>query len=152
MTSLQLIELPDSAPNYVAAPPRRFRPFWIFCFAKNSSDSPIFIYGPRHESATTTIPTSLYLLEPGQHTPAFWDCKGILIPQGRCVQVGRRTATGPVALKYRDMRRVRVSGNGDALFCSSPNQLLGPEQDHFPVPNLTSDQILALPRRLVRVS
>src|SRR5579872_5814361 len=103
---LELIELPNLAPDYISAPPRWFRPFWMFCSVKNCSD----VYGPRHESSKTTIPTSLYALDPGKRTPPFWDCKGILVPLGRTVKIERVTLHGPIALKYRDMRKIILRG------------------------------------------
>lgn len=148
---LELVELPDLAPDYVAAPPRWFRPFWMFCSVKNCSDSPIFVYGPRHQLATTKIPASLFVLPPGLRTPAFWDCKGIFIPSDCAAQTKRGITRGPLALKYRDFRRVVVRGDDHILVCSSPDDILDFRQDHFPIPQLTIEQLHELPKQVVRV-
>lgn len=148
---LELIELPDLAPDYVAAPPRWFRPFWMFCSVKNCSDGPLFVYGPRHELATTKVPTSLFALPPGLRTPSFWDCKGILIPSDCAAQTKIGTFRGPVVLKYRDLRRVTVRGNRYLLTCSDPDGILDSRQDHFPIPDLGVEQLCQMAKRIVLV-
>lgn len=148
---LDLIELPNFAPDYSSAPPRCLRPFWMYCSAANRSSIPLFIYGPRHQSSNMTIPTSLYVLPVGQRTPRFWDCKGILIPLNQVVHVGRVIVQGPLVLKYRDMRRPVARGDSKRLWCSPASKILGREQDEFPIPNLSSEEISKLPRRSVYI-
>ena len=81
--TLELVVLPNPAVGFQAKPPRRWHPWWMYCTVRNDSEEPILVYGGRHESETTTIPTSLFLLPAGRRTPHFWDCKGVLIPMDR---------------------------------------------------------------------
>lgn len=148
---LELVELPDLAPDYVAAPPRWFRPFWMFCSVKNASTGPIFIYGPRHASARTRIPTSLFVLPPGRRTPAFWDCKGIFVPTDCVVHFTTGTIQGAIAVKYRDLRWITVRGSKSALFCRTPDGILRSDQNHFPVPHLTAKEVSSLAKQWVWV-
>jgi hypothetical protein len=149
-TSLELVILPNPAIAFQAAAPRRFHPGWMYCAVTNDSREPIFVYGARHESETTTIPTSLFLLAAGRCTPPFWDCKGLLIPQGSVAQVNGEVVRAPVAVKYRDFRRVRVRVKNGVYLCPRHNGLLTGEQVEFPAPPLTYLQLLACPRRIVR--
>jgi hypothetical protein len=137
-TSLELVILPNPAIAFQAEAPRRFHPSWMYCAVNNDSREPIFIYGARHASETTTIPTSLFLLAAGKCTPPFWDCKGQVIH-------------GPVAVKYRDFRRVRVRIKDGVYLCPRHNGLLTGEQVEFPAPPLAYQQLLACPRRIVRI-
>jgi hypothetical protein len=145
--SLELVMLPS-----IARPPdtraiRRFHPNWLYCRVHNKSDQPLFVYGPRYSSDETTLPTSLFILPRGSSTPKLWDCKGILIPSGRTVAQGSLVILGPVALKYRDLRRITVTE-----FCG---EYRGPRSDgirepggiDFAVPELSYLELLPLPRR-----
>jgi hypothetical protein len=123
----------------------------MYCTVRNDSEEPIFVYGARHESETTTIPTSLFLLPAGMRTPHFWDCKGVLIPKGRDAQVGDEVIHGPVAVKYRDLRRVSVHVRDNIYFCPRHNGLLSSGQVEFPALPLSYEQLLACPRRMVWV-
>jgi hypothetical protein len=149
-TSLELVILPNPAIAFQAEAPRRFHPSWMYCALTNDSREPIFIYGARHESETTTIPTSLFLLAAGRRTPPFWDCKGVLIPHCSVAQIGGEVVHGPVAVKYRDFRRVRVNVKDGVYLCPRHNGLLTSEQVEFPAPPLTYRELLACPRRIVR--
>lgn len=144
---LELIKLPDLAPGNVARPPRWFRPRRMYCSVTNETDGPAFVYGPRHESAKASVPTSLYILHSGQHTPKFWDCKGVLVPLGMSVRIRHEIVTGPVVLKYRDFRRTSLRCKDGETICSRPDGILGPEQSHFAVPLLTCAHIMSLSRR-----
>jgi len=149
--TLELVLLPNPETAYQPKPPRWFHPAWMYCTVRNDTDESIFVYGARHESETTTIPTSLYLLPPKQRTPHFWDCKGVLIPMGREVRIKGQVIQGPVALKYRDFRWVRMRRIEDAYLCPPHNGVLTAEQMDFPAPLLSHEQLLACPRRVVRV-
>jgi hypothetical protein len=123
----------------------------MYCSVRNDSDEPIFVYGPRHDTEKKGIPTSLFLLPPGRRTPHFWDCKGVLIPMGREVRVQDQAVHGPVALKYRDLRWVRVNVRDGVYYCPRHNGLLTSDQVEFPAPHLSYEQLLACPRRTVYV-
>ena len=148
---LELVVLPNPAVGFQAGPPRRFHPRWMYCTVRNDSAEAMFVYGARHESETTTIPTSLFLLPAGRRTPHFWDCKGVLIPMGRIARVRDQMILGPVALKYRDFRWVRVGVEDGVYHCPRHDGLLTSEQVEFPAPHLTYEQLLSCPRRVVRV-
>lgn len=148
---LDLVVLPNPAVGFQAAPPRRFHPSWMFCSVLNDSDEALFVYGARHQSETTTIPTSLFLLPPRSRSPLFWDCKGILIPLGREARIQGETIHGPVALKYRDLRWIRIRFSGGVHYCPRPNGVLSHGQVEFPAPQLTYSELLACPRRAVHV-
>ena len=148
---LDLVVLPNPAVGFQAQPARWFHPKWMYCTIRNDSEEPIFVYGARHESETTTIPTSLFLLPAGRRTPHYRDCKGVLIPMGRDARVGDKVVHGPVALKYRDLRPVCVRVKNGIYYCPSHNGILTSEQVEFPVLHLSFEQLLACPRRMVRV-
>ena len=96
-------------------------PSWMYCQIRNSACEPIFVYGPRHPSVKSSLPTSLFLLPEGQITPSRWDCKGILIPADRYALNGTMCVTGPAVLKYRDLRRVRIGMEDGAYRCPRSN-------------------------------
>ena len=149
---MELVVLPDPPPtSYEPAPPRLIHPGWMYCRLWNDSNEPVLVYGARHESEPTTIPTSLFVLPPGGNTPRAWDCKGLLIPMGRRALISGSVVLGPVALKYRDFRRPHVRMVDGAYQCPRPNGLLGSEQVDFPVPLVGIEALLAYPRRLVAV-
>ena len=149
--TLELVVLPNPAFGFQAKPPRRWHPWWMYCTVRNDSEEPIFVYGARHESETTTIPTSLFLLPAGTRTPHFWDCKGVLIPKGRDARVGTEAIQGPVAIKYRDLRRVFVNVREGIYYCPRHNGLLAGDQVEFPAPHLSCEELLACPRRMARL-
>jgi hypothetical protein len=149
--SLELILLPscDRLPD--TRPARRFHPAWMYCRVHNRCNEPLFVYGPRHPSDASAMPTSLFLLSPGQSTPKRWDCKGILVPYDRTAVMGRSVVHGPVALKYRDMRRVTVEIDGGRYRCPSSNGVLGPGLIDFTVPLASYQELIRLPSRRVDV-
>ena len=146
---LELVVLPS-----VIRPPdtrsvRRFHPSWLYCRVHNGSDRPIFVYGPRHRSDETTLPTSLFILPAGASTPKRWDCKGILIPSDRTVAQGSTIIDGPVALKYRDMRRVTITEAEGHYQCPNSNGVLESEQMDFAIPLMPYHELLGCPRSRV---
>jgi hypothetical protein len=118
---------------------------------ENCTSEPLFIYGPRHPSDVSALPTSLFLLPPGQETPKLWDCKGLLIPSDRSVLNGGTFIVGPVALKYRDMRRIHVRMDNGVYRCPRSNGLLPIEHVEFVAPTFSHAALLALPRHSVTV-
>ena len=130
---------------------RRFHPSWLYCRVHNGSNQPLFVYGPRHPFDETTLPTSLFILPAGSSTPKRWDCKGILIPSYRTVVQGSSVINGPVALKYRDMRRIRVAALNGQYRCPLGDGVLEPGQIDFIVPMEPYEELLRLPRRSVLV-
>jgi hypothetical protein len=148
---LELVLLPGSTTDFKEKRPRRFRPDWLYCSVENAGERPVFVYGPRHESESTTIPTSLFVLGPYQRTPRAWDCKGVLIPLGGLAQVGKLHLSGPLALKYRDLRRIAVDLAGGVYNCPRSNGVLTTDQKAFAVPELSYEELLNCPRRLVAV-
>lgn len=149
--SLELIVLPHGRqlPDHRLV--RRFHPSWLYCRVHNASDQSLFIYGARHPSEFTTIPTSLFLLPPQRSTPKRWDCKGLLVPSGQSAYDGPKLVHGPMALKYRDMRRVTVDIKDGRYRCPRSNDVLTPGQLDFAIPSLNRQELLALTRRLVTV-
>ena len=139
---IELVPLPFPVVGYLINRPRRFHPRWLYCSVWNDSAESLFIYGPHHKSEVPCYPSSLYLLPPFRRTPRFWDCKGVLIPLGRSALFRNRTIAGPVALKYRDMRRVHVTLAGDVYACSRPNQILAPANSDLPLPTMSLSQLL----------
>src|SRR5258708_2837098 len=103
---------------------RLFHPTWMYCRLENVTSEPLFLYGPRHPSAASALPTSLFLLPPGEKTPKCWDCKGLLIPSDRLTLNGKTYVAGPAALKYRDMRRVQIRMENAVYRCPRSNGLL----------------------------
>jgi hypothetical protein len=149
--SLELVVLPSVIRPPDTRPVRRFHPNWLYCRVHNGSDRPIFVYGPRHPSEQTTLPTSLFILSAHSSTPKRWDCKGILIPSDRTVAQVPTIVHGPVALKYRDMRRIKVTESCGQYRCPSGNGIMGPDQIDFAIPLLTYQELLGFPRSLVVV-
>jgi hypothetical protein len=131
--------------------PRRFHPRWMYCRVHNRSDVPVFIYGPRHPSEITTIPTSLFVLPPGSGTPRLWDCKAILIPANYSATSGSSVINGPAALKYRDFRRIDVHVSGWRYQCPRNDGVLSDAQMDFAIPSLPYSELLNLPRMWVHV-
>jgi hypothetical protein len=70
---------------------------------------------------------------------------------GRTARVRDQMILGPVALKYRDLRWVRVRIEHGAYLCPRHDGLLTSKQVEFPAPHLTYEQLLSCPRRMVRV-
>lgn len=118
---------------------------------ENCTSESLFIYGPRHFSDVSGLPTSLFLLPPGQETPKLWDCKGLLIPSDRAVLNGTTLVSGPLVLKYRDMRRIHVRMENGAYLCPRSNGLLPPEHIEFVAQEFSYAALMALPRRSVWV-
>jgi hypothetical protein len=123
----------------------------MYCAVWNDSEEPLLVFGPHHESEIQLFPTSLYVLPAALRTPRFWDCKGVLIPLGRVAKVKDRVIEGPVALKYRDLRRVRIQLRGEAYLCPRPDGIFSSVHIAMPVPKLNYEQILAFSRRTVRI-
>jgi len=123
----------------------------MYCRVDNYTEEPLFVYGPRHPSEATTIPTSLFVLHSRQSTPGCWDCKGILIPSDRVASNGTSVIHGPVALKYRDMRRVVITIKDGSYRCPGSNGVLKPGQIDFAIPATPYQELLGLPRRLVEL-
>jgi len=121
----------------------------MYCRAHNGCDDPIFVYGPRHPSEQTTLPTSLFLLPAGSSTPKRWDCKGILIPSDRIVTQGSSVIDGPLALKYRDMRRITIIEKDGRYLCPRSNGIKELGQIDFAIPEISYLELLSLPRRQV---
>jgi hypothetical protein len=151
LRTLELVLLPNIVRPEDMRPVRLFHPMWMYCRVTNSADETIFVYGPRHHSETTTIPTSLFVLHPRQLTPTRWDCKGILIPSDRVAQNGAEVIHGPVALKYRDMRRVIVTAKNGRYTCPRCDGVMKSSQIDFAVPLTPYQELLALHRRLVEL-
>jgi len=149
--SLELVVLPGAISPPDTRPIRRFHPSWLYCRVHNASDKPLFVYGPRHLSEHTTIPTSLFILPAGSSTPRRWDCKGILIPSDHTVAQESSIIQGPVALKYRDMRRITVTESGGLYQCPPSNGLREPGQLDFAIPLASYEALFDLPRRRVAV-
>lgn len=147
--SLELVVLPGVVTAPDTRPIRRFHPSWLYCRVYNASDESLFVCGPRHPSDETTLPTSLFILPAGVYTPTRWDCKGILVPHDRSVTQSSLVITGPDALKYRDMRRIRVSMSNGQYQCPASNGVLTPGQIDFAVPSATYQELLNLLRRKV---
>jgi hypothetical protein len=148
---LDLILFPPGPPILDTRPVRRFHPSWIYCSLHNCSDEPLFIYGPRHSSEHTTIPTSLFLLPPGQRTPRRWDCKGLLVPSDHAAIVGTSIVEGPVVLKYRDLRRVKIDVVAGRYQCPKSNGVLVAGQLDYMVPTVSAERLLGFPRCQVLV-
>ncbi len=148
---LDLILLPPGPQVFDDRPVRRFHPGWMYCSLHNCSPEPLFIYGPRHSSEHTTIPTSLFLLPPHQRTPSGWDCKGLLVPSDCIARVGTSIVEGPVVLKYRDLRRVKIDVVAGRYQCPKSNGILQAGQLDYIVPSATREQLYNFPRRRVSV-
>jgi hypothetical protein len=148
---LELVELPDSSAPVDGRPPRAFHPRWMYCRIQNDSPEPLFVYGPRHASDPTSWPTSLFLLPPARRTPKYWDCKGILIPADRTAAQGSSIIQGPIALKYRDLRRVTITISDRQYQCPRSDGVLERGQMDFAVPPMPYSELLVQPRRRVTV-
>ncbi len=146
---LDVILLPPGPQIFDDRPVRRFHPSWMYCSLHNCSDEPLFIYGPRHSSEHTTIPTSLFLLPPRQRTPRRWDCKGLLVPSDRAAIVGTSIVEGPVILKYRDLRRVKINIVAGRYQCTRSNGILAAGQLDYMVPTISAERLLGFPKCLV---
>ena len=97
------------------------------------------------------IPTSLFVLPPGLSTPKRWDCKGILIPAGCTAVSGSIVISGPVVLKYHDLRRISIKIVDERYICPRSNGVLEPGQIDFAIPRAYHQALLSLPRRQVAV-
>jgi hypothetical protein len=146
---LELVVLPSVTRPPDTRPIRRFHPRWLYCRVRNACEQPIFVYGPRHSFDQTTLPTSLFVLPAGDFTPKRWDCKGVLIPSDRSLIQGSTIIRGPVALKYRDMRRIRITEAAGQYKCPRSNGIMEPGQIDFAVPTMPYLELLNLPRHLV---
>lgn len=122
---------------------------WAQC--RNATGEPIFVYGARDDDDPSTFDTSLYLLPVGSSTPERWDCKGILIPQGKRGRQLLSTIDGPAALKYLDFRRFTITlKNATTYRCALNNGVFRAGDINWPVPLMNYDDLLALPRRTIR--
>lgn len=148
---LELVELPSEVHAPDLRPVRRYYIPWMCCRLRNGSNQPVFVYGPRHPSDATTFPTFLFVLSPWSSTPWRWDCKGVLIPTDQNAVNGSSVVFGPVALKYRDLRRVTVSVRDGRYECPRSNGVLRRNQIDFAIPLTPYPELLSLPRRRVPV-
>lgn len=149
--SLELVILTSVARPEDRRPIRRFHPSWLYCRVRNVHDRPLFVYGPRHPSDLTSLPSSLFLLPTSESTPKKWDCKGVLIPAD-CIVSHRDLVTyGPIVLKYRDMRRVTVRGEDKQYICPQSDGIKSPGQLDFNVPLLSYAELLQLTRTFVSI-
>jgi hypothetical protein len=146
---LELVVLPNEMRLPDTRPVRRFHPRGMYCRVLNGCDQPLFVYGPRHPSDATTLPTSLFLLPLGFSTLRGWDCKGVLIPAGQSAADGSSILHGPVVLKYRDFRRVAITMADGRYQCPKSNGILKSGQPDFAIPLLPYRELLNLPRRQV---
>lgn len=122
---------------------------WAQC--RNMTGEPLFVYGARDDDDHSTFDTSLYLLPASSTTPDHWDCKGILIPQGKRGRQLLSTIDGPVALKYLDFRRFTIAlKTSDTYRCSLNNGVFRVGEINWPVPLISYPDLLALPRRVSR--
>jgi len=97
------------------------------------------------------LPTSLFLLPAGFYTPKRWDCKGILIPSDRIATQGLSIIRGPVALKYRDLRRITITEEDGRYLCPRSNGIKEPGQIDFAIPLASYQDLLDMPRHQVTV-
>ncbi len=122
---------------------------WAQC--RNATREPLFVYGARDDDDPSTFDTSLYLLPTGSATPDRWDCKGILVPQGKRGRQLLNTISGPAALKYLDFRRFTITlKTPDTYRCALNNGLFRAGEINWPVPPMSYPDLLALPRRASR--
>ena len=148
---LELVVLPSVIHPPDTRPVRRFHPSSLCCRVHNCCDQPIFIYGPRHPSERTTLPTSLFVLPAGDFTPKRWDCKGVLIPSDRSTVQGSSVIHGPIALKYRDLRRITITEEDGRYLCPRSNGIKEPGQIDFAIPLASYQDLIDMPRHRVTV-
>lgn len=151
VSTLELVYLPCGQTREDTRRPRRFHPSWLYCSIHNCCEESLFIYGPRHLKDGAILPTSLFLLESGASTPSRWDCKGMLVPLGRHARVGGSIVDGPVAFKYRDLRRVVISMVDGIYRCPRIDKMLREGQIDFAVPSLRFEELLECHRERVIV-
>ena len=119
---------------------------WAQC--RNATGEPLFVYGARDDDDHSTFDTSLYLLPAGLRTPERWDCKGILIPQGKRGRQLLSTIDGPAALKYLDFRRFTITlKTPETYSCALNNGVFRAGDINWPVPLMNYGNLLELPRR-----
>jgi hypothetical protein len=122
---------------------------WAQC--RNATGEPLFVYGSRDDDDPSTFDTSLFLLPPGLLTPELWDCKGILIPQGKRGRQLLSTIDGPAALKYLDFRRFTITLKvPDTYRCALNNGMYQAGEINWPIPLINYADLLGLPRRMNR--
>jgi hypothetical protein len=122
---------------------------WAQC--RNATGEPMFVYGARDDDDHSTFDTSLYLLPTGSVTPDHWDCKGILVPQGKRGRQFLRTVDGPAALKYLDFRRFTITlKTADTYGCALNNGMYRVGEINWPIPLINFADLLGLPRRMNR--
>jgi hypothetical protein len=81
-------------------------------------------------------------------TPELWDCKGILIPQGKRGRQLLSTIDGPAALKYLDFRRFTITlKTPETYSCALNNGVFRAGDINWPVPLMNYGNLLELPRR-----
>jgi hypothetical protein len=148
---LGLVLLPYASRGADSRKPRFFHPEWMYCQVSNATDEALFVYGPRHPLDATAWPTSLFLLPPRRTTPRLWDCKAVLVPFGRMAIVDGTVVRGPSALKYRDMRRIRIEVVPRGYRCPRSDGISSPDQLDFHVPLASYQSLLGLPHSAVPV-
>jgi hypothetical protein len=111
----------------------------------NGTDESILVYGPKR--AGETQDNSLYLLPPGQTTPAGWDADGFFVPDNRKVsQAVGATKQGPLAVKYRDYRSATITKSAPDTFDAPFNEgLFRPGDINWPIPGIPSHRIGTYP-------
>jgi hypothetical protein len=142
---LELVFLPETKPLHTGLPRVWTQRGWAQC--RNETGEPLFVYGARDDDDRSTFDTSLYLLPPGLFTPERWDCKGILIPQGKRGRQLLSTIDGPAALKYLDFRRFTITlKNAGTYRCAFNNGVFRAGVVNWPVPLISYGDLLRLPR------
>jgi hypothetical protein len=141
--------LPESKPLHSGRPRVFVQRGWAQC--RNATGEPLFVYGARDDDDRSTFDTSLYLLPAGSSTPQRWDCKGILIPQGKRGRQLLSTIDGPAVLKYLDFRRFTITlKDTDIYSCALNNGVFRAGDINWPVPLLSYGELLDLPRTTSR--
>jgi len=117
----------------------------------NATDELLIVYGPKHERENSIFDTSPYLLEPGNTTPAHWDCDGFFVPANRAVLRRRQAQKGPLAIKFWDFRHFRVRKHGHSVYQSGwDNGSFEPSQINWAIPVLSYEEILKRAESLTR--
>lgn len=103
----------------------------------------LIVYGPKHPDEKSIFDTSPYVLAPGSTTPDHWDCDGFFLPADRRVQSRWRSLRrGPLAIKFRNYRKVSVSDGRHGVYrCPWADGIFEPSQINWAIPNLSSDEL-----------
>jgi hypothetical protein len=111
----------------------------------NGTDESILVYGPKRPGETQD--NSLYVLPPGQTTPAGWDADGFFVPDDRYVsQAVGATKQGPLAVKYRDYRSPTITKSAPDTFDAPFNEgVFQPGEINWSIPGIPSHRIGTYP-------